>query len=111
MNSKKFSGSLALVITICLLTFNLDFKSQNTSYMQNNIPINGTRCSAIGQHVLQTNNGSSQDNTGVGYSALSSNSNGEFNTAVGSSAMLSNNHGNRNTATGNVALFSNLSGN
>lgn len=52
---------------------------------------------------------SSNSNTALGLSALSSNASGVSNTAIGSNA-LSNNTGNNNTALGSNALLNNTSG-
>ena len=65
---------------------------------------------AVGHFALT--NGTGDENTAVGYSALKGfgTSNGNYNTVVGSHAMEVNGTGSQNTALGQTALFSNMSG-
>jgi len=54
--------------------------------------------------------GTANENTGVGFSALSNNTFGYGNTAFGNYALFTNTTGYRNTATGSSALYSNTTG-
>ncbi len=64
----------------------------------------------IGVDAGLNDDGTNNQNVGLGYQALISNTTGFFNTANGASALYSNTSGERNTASGKSALKSNTSG-
>ncbi len=65
----------------------------------------------IGEGAGAAYDGSSTQNTFVGYKAGFSNNHGDSNTATGAYALHQNQYGNNNTAIGTYALYSNLQGN
>ena len=64
----------------------------------------------IGTNTGSVDDGSSNRNVGVGYSALSSNTSGYNNTASGFQSLILNTSGYQNTANGYQALYSNTTG-
>jgi trimeric autotransporter adhesin len=68
------------------------------------MPGGGRWSTALGAFSLRNNTG--EDNTAVGYSALSANTTGTHNTAMGAYALVNNTTGNHNTAIGVSALAS-----
>ena len=64
----------------------------------------------LGSGAGANDDGSDNNNVGVGISALASNTTGVWNTAIGGDALYSNTLANRNTANGYQALYSNTEG-
>jgi hypothetical protein len=64
----------------------------------------------LGEDALSHDTNTGNDNTAIGYQALTSNTTGALNTATGSSALLSNTTGYSNSATGDTALSNNTTG-
>ncbi len=73
-------------------------------------PSYGDDNTALGFSALSDNT-IGNNNTGIGSYALFNNTTGTFNTGIGSYAMTANSDGNRNTAVGYFALSTNSSGN
>jgi trimeric autotransporter adhesin len=102
MKKNLFTTGLLLLIATA------SFAQQNVSYNINNIPIGGTRCTAMGFQSLTVSTGWS--NSAVGYDALKVNTTGSFNTAMGVQALSANISGIANTGYGYQSLLSNVSG-
>ena len=64
----------------------------------------------IGSNSGLNDDGSNNNNVGLGFEALKSNTNGDANTAIGKNAMSNNTLGSGNTAIGNGALAANIGG-
>ncbi len=75
----------------------------------NSVDYYGDDNTAIGYNAL-TSNTIGTDNTAVGMEALTSNTTGNYNTAIGVNALYSNDSGGNNTALGENALTFNTSG-
>ncbi|MDG2193909.1 MAG: hypothetical protein P8K77_03455 [Polaribacter sp.] len=65
----------------------------------------------IGQSAGAVDDGSNNQNVGIGFEALKANTTGFYNTANGNSALVSNTVGYNNLATGFRSLHANISGN
>ena len=100
--STQFIHNFALAGTTGFNTF-VGFNAGNFT-MTGSTSDQGSRLTAVGRNVLQSNTTGYQ-NTGVGNTALSSNTTGFANTALGNSALFSNTTGASNIAIGNLALF------
>jgi len=70
----------------------------------------GGNSTFLGENAGYNDDGSNNNNTGLGRSALALTTTGSYNTAVGTSVMNLNSEGSSNTALGYYALFSNTTG-
>jgi hypothetical protein len=115
------SATLTGILTLPTTTVNTGIIMQNTDTLihtygsgnffagtnAGNLTMTGNNNTAIGYAALSSNT-LGRDNTAIGYEALHSNSSsvGYRNTAVGSNALFSHRGGDSNTAVGFAALYS-----